>query len=156
MCPQRTQKVQQVPLHCSRSAVHSRDAPSEPDGAPGPACDSGKDGGTGSTTMSKSDTFQGPEGFRTPSAPGEETLTPTPDDPTPTPVRQKHHRGQQHVRDEERTGGEDVQDTAHGKRGRLEEKGITEDQVQKETAENDCVCSRVQTSPLQSTQTTST
>lgn len=50
--------------------MHSRDEPSEPAGAVLPGWDSGREEGTGSTMMSKSDTFQGPGGFRTPSAPG--------------------------------------------------------------------------------------
>lgn len=65
---QSREKVQSLPLLCICSSEHSRDVPSEPLEAPGPGCDSGKDGSTGSTTMSKSDTFQGPGGFRTPSA----------------------------------------------------------------------------------------
>lgn len=75
---QSREKVQEVPLLCLCSTVHSRDVPSEPVEAPVPGCDSGRDGGTGSTTMSKSDTFQGPGGFRTPSAPGRVAPTPTP------------------------------------------------------------------------------
>lgn len=65
---QAAEKVQQVPSLSLRRTVHSRDVPSEPEGATGPGWVSGWDGGTGSTTMSKSDTFHGPGGFRTPSA----------------------------------------------------------------------------------------
>lgn len=80
------EKVQDVPPCCSCSTVHSRDVPSEPVEAPVPGCDSGRDGATGSTTMSKSDTFQGPGGFRTPSAPGRV-------DPNPThPVKQRYYK----------------------------------------------------------------
>ena len=82
---QSREKVQRAPSLCLCGTVHSRDEPSEPVEAPGPGCDSGRDGGTGSTTMSKSDTFQGPGGFRTPSAPGE---LPTP--PPPPPTHQPH------------------------------------------------------------------
>lgn len=64
------EKVYEVPPLCLRSTVHSRDVPSEPVEAPVPGCVSGRDRDTGSTAMSKSDTFQGPGGFRTPSASG--------------------------------------------------------------------------------------
>lgn len=74
-----------MPPLCYCSTVHSRDEPSEPVEAPVPGCDSGRDGGTGSTTMSKSDTFQGPGGFRTPSAPGR--VSPN----TPTPSEKQRH-----------------------------------------------------------------
>lgn len=70
---------------CVCSGVHSQDMLSEPAEAPLPRCVSGSAGGTGSTTMSKSDTFQGPEGFRTPSAPGRV-------DP-PTPYQGKKTQG---------------------------------------------------------------
>lgn len=71
------------PLCYNCSTVHSRDVPSEPVEAPVPGCDSGRDEGTGSTAMSKSDTFQGPGGFRTPSA--SEGVSPTPQQNPPTP-----------------------------------------------------------------------
>ncbi len=55
---------------------HSREAPSNPaaepvtgGGAPGPGRGSGGGGAIGSTMMSKSETFQGPGGFLTPSNP---------------------------------------------------------------------------------------
>lgn len=96
------------------STVHSRDVPSEPVVAPGPGWDSGSVGGTGSTTMSKSDTFHGPGGFRTPSAPGTA-------DPEPTPGETLQKTGQcGHVREDERQGRE-VQFTQHKERVRLEE-----------------------------------
>lgn len=72
------EKVQEVPPSASAVVLHSQDTLSEPVEAPLPGCDSGSGGGTGSTTMSKSDTFQGPEGFRTPSAPGRVTPPPIP------------------------------------------------------------------------------
>lgn len=70
LCYIRERRFRKCHPFCLCSTVHSRDVPSEPAEAPVPGCDSGRDGGTGSTTMSKSDTFQGPGGFRTPSAPG--------------------------------------------------------------------------------------
>lgn len=59
-------------------AQHSQEVPSEPEEAPGPGWDSGRDWGTRSTAMSKSDTFHGPGGFRTPSAPGGKSGPPSP------------------------------------------------------------------------------
>lgn len=93
-------KVLKVPSCCLCSAVHSRDVPSEPVEAPG--CDSGRDGGTGSTTMSKSDTFQGPGGFRTPSAPGRVH----PHHPSPTPSQTDTSQRQERIdmRKRERDG----------------------------------------------------
>lgn len=110
------EKVQEVPSLCLCSTVHSRDVPSEPVEAPVPGCNSGRDGGTGSTTMSKSDTFQGPGGFRTPSAPGRVS-------PTPHPVKQRHDKdrtAQTHERGGEKRKGITVY-TAH------EEKGVREE-----------------------------
>lgn len=77
--------------------MHSRDVLSEPVEAPGPGRDSGRDGVTGSTTMSKSDTFQGPGGFRTPSAQGRVTPNPTPQrNRDETETRQHRHMFTQH------------------------------------------------------------
>lgn len=73
-----------MPPFCLWGTVHSRDELSEPVEAPW--CDSARGGVTGSTVMSKSDTFQGPGGFRTPSAP--ERVAP---DPAPR-VKHGHHR----------------------------------------------------------------
>lgn len=112
-------KVLQVPSFCLCSAVHSRDVPSEPVEAPGPGCDSGRDGGTGSTTMSKSDTFQGPGGFRTPSAPRRVIPHPT---PTPSETDITKTRQDRHERETERQGRE-IQVTQHRRRVRLERKG---------------------------------
>lgn len=96
---QSREKVQEVPPLCLCSTVHSRDVPSEPVEAPVPRCDSGRDGETGSTTMSKSDTFQGPGGFRTPSAPGRVA-------PNPIPVKDITETGQQrHMREEGKRKG---------------------------------------------------
>lgn len=83
-----------------------------------PGCDSGRDGGTGSTTMSKSDTFQGPGGFRTPSAPGRVAPNPTPSeketlqrwDSTGTSERSREEEGNHSIH-------------KHKERGRLERKG---------------------------------
>lgn len=108
-----------MPSFCLCSAVHSRDVPSEPVEAPGPGCDSGRDGGTGSTTMSKSDTFQGPGGFRTPSAPRRVIPHPT---PTPSETDITKTRQDRHERETERQGRE-IQVTQHRRRVRLERKG---------------------------------
>lgn len=124
LCYKRKKRFRKCHLLCLHSTVHSRDVPSEPVEAPGPGCDSGRDGGTGSTTMSKSDTFQGPGGFRTPSAPGRVAPppTPTPHSETRDVTRQTGQR--RHMREF----------TQHRKRVRLEreEKEIIENQVQAE------------------------
>lgn len=94
-----------MPPLCYCSTVHSRDEPSEPVEAPVPGCDSGRDEGTGSTTMSKSDTFQGPGGFRTPSAPGRVS----PNTPTPSENRditKKEECTHTHIHIRERKEGE--------------------------------------------------
>lgn len=125
---QSREKVQRVPSLCSSGSVHSQDVPSEPVEAPGPGCDSGRDGVTGSTTMSKSDTFQGLGGFRTPSAPGRD-VPPQPQNPrthSKTETSQRTWTAQTHERRTER--GRESRFTQHRKRVRLdrEEKEITE------------------------------
>lgn len=109
------EKVQEVRPLCLCSTVHSRDVPSEPVEAPVPGCDSGRGGGTGSTTMSKSDTFQGPGGFRTPSAPGRVAHKPTTSE-TETLQRQDSTDTWERRREKEGNWG------MHKERGRLERK----------------------------------
>lgn len=72
--------------------MHSRDEPSEPVEAAVPGCDSGRAEGTGSTTMSKSDTFQGPGGLRTPSAPGKSCPRPAPSENRDVTGKEEKHR----------------------------------------------------------------
>lgn len=120
---QSREKVQKVPSLCLCGTVHSRDVPSEPLEAPGPGCDSGRDGGTGSTTMSKSDTFQGLGGFRTPSAPGRVAPIPTPQ------VKQRCYKdrtAQTHEKEGEKREGITVYKTQEESEVRQEGKRNTE------------------------------
>lgn len=103
---QSRETVQKVPSLCLCSTVHSQDEPSEPVEAPG--CDSGRDGGTGSTTMSKSDTFQGPGGFRTPSAPGRVPPQPHTHSKKRHVMKTRQHR---HMREEEKGEGHSLHNT---------------------------------------------
>lgn len=82
--------------------MHSQDTLSEPVEATLPGWESGSGGGTGSTTMSKSDTFQGPEGFRTPSAPGR-IAPPQPN----TQGKERHDKeGAEQIHEREKRGEE--------------------------------------------------
>lgn len=116
-----------------RNLPHSRDMPSEP-----PECASGGEGGSGSTTMSKSDTFHGARGFRTVSAPGQTWqigigvgVSP------PPPVEQRQSQdttGRERER-EGNNGGRETHDTPQSKKGerrRLEEERNRNKKVMKE------------------------
>lgn len=105
-----------------RNLPHSRDMPSEP-----PECASGGEGGSGSTTMSKSDTFHGARGFRTVSAPGQTWQIGIGVGVSPPPVEQRQSQdttGRERER-EGNNGGRETQDTPQSKKGerrRLEER----------------------------------